>query len=149
MDYRAATTADLTAILRGLAVRMTDQYTAAGLNIEKVKDEFLMALREGRGHTLLENGKPVAMIAWREVDHVAQTAFAAHESFFSGATVRFCKKHIRHIQALCGNLPIHSYSWSDRPEVVKWFRVLGFKEIEHGKGFMVFELDPVMTVPNL
>jgi hypothetical protein len=91
---------------------------------------------------LLEDGRPVALIAWREVDHAAQTAFAAHESFFSRSTVRFCKKHIRRIQALCGNLPIHSYSWSDRPEVVKWFRVLGFKEGERGQGYIVFELDP-------
>ncbi len=142
MDYRTATTADLSEILRGLSLRMADQYAAAGLNIEEVKDEFLMALREGRGHTLLESGKPAAIIAWREIDHAAQTAFAAHESFFSRNTVRFCKKHVRRIQALCGNLPIHSYSWSDRPEVVKWFRILGFREGERGNGFVVFELDP-------
>jgi hypothetical protein len=142
MNYRTATTADLAAIFRDLALRMADQYATAGLNIDEVKDEFLMCLREGRGHTLLEDGKPVAIIAWREVEHAAQTAFAAHESFFSRSTVRFCEKHIRRIQALCGNLPIHSYSWSDRPEVVKWFRVLGFKEGERGQGYIVFELDP-------
>ncbi|RJG44433.1 hypothetical protein [Mesorhizobium sp. DCY119] len=142
MDYRTATTADLTAIFRDLANRMADQYATAGLNIDEVKDEFMMALREGRGHTLLEDGKPVAIIAWREINHAAQTAFAAHESFFSRSSVRFCKKHIRRIQALCGNLPIHSYSWSDRPEVAKWFRILGFNEVERGKGFVIFELDP-------
>ncbi|SFU22661.1 hypothetical protein [Mesorhizobium sp. YR577] len=142
MDYRTATTADLTAIFRDLANRMADQYATAGLNIDEVKDEFMMALREGRGDTLLEGGKPVAIIAWREINHAAQTAFAAHESFFSRSSVRFCKKHIRRIQALCGNLPIHSYNWSDRPEVAKWFRILGFKEVERGKGFVVFELDP-------
>ncbi|NGN41145.1 hypothetical protein G6N74_08715 [Mesorhizobium sp. CGMCC 1.15528] len=142
MDYRTATTADLTAIFRDLANRMADQYATAGLNIDEVKDEFMMALREGRGHTLIEDGKPVAIIAWREINHAAQTAFAAHESFFSRSSVRFCKKHIRRIQALCGNLPIHSYSWSHRPEVAKWFRILGFKEVERGKGFVIFELDP-------
>ena len=142
MNYRTATIADLSSIFKDLALRMADQYATAGLNIDEVKDEFLMCLREGRGHTLLEGGKPVAMIAWREVDHAAQTAFAAHDSFFSRSTVRFCKKHIRLIQALCGNLPVHSYSWSDRPEVVKWFRVLGFKERERGQGYIVFELDP-------
>jgi hypothetical protein len=82
MNYRTATTADLAAIFRDLALRMADQYATAGLNIDEVKDEFLMCLREGRGHTLLEDGRPVAMIAWREVDDAAQTAFAAHESFF-------------------------------------------------------------------
>lgn len=142
MDYRTATTADLAAIFRELSLRIADQYTSAGLNIEEAKDEFLMSLKEGRAHTLLNGGKPVAIIAWREVGDAAQTAFAAHKSFFSRPTVRFCKKHIRRIQALCGNLPIDSYSWSDRPEVAKWFRVLGFRERERGNGFTVFELDP-------
>lgn len=142
MDYRTATTADLTAVFQDLSRRMAEEYTTAGLNIDEVKDEFMMGLKEGRGHTLLENGQPVALIAWREVDHVAETAFAAHESFFSRSSVRFCKKHIRRIQAICGNTPIHSYSWSDRPEVIKWFNILGFKELERRNGFIVFELDP-------
>lgn len=89
-----------------------------------------MCLKEDRGHTLLQDERPAALVAWREVDHAPQTAFAAHESSFSRSTARFCKKHIRRIQALCGNLPIHSYSWSYRPEVVPHF---GFKERERGK----------------
>jgi hypothetical protein len=141
MEYRTATAADLATIFRDLSLRMTDQYSAAGLNIEDAKDEFLMSLREGRAHTLLDDGNPVAIIAWQEIGHAAQTAFAAHESFFSRSTVRFCKSHIRRIQALCGNLPIDSYSWSDRPEVAKWFRILGFRERERRSGFIVYELD--------
>lgn len=142
MDFRTATPADLAAIFRELSVRIADQYTVAGLNIEDAKDEFLMSLKEGRAHTLLSDGAPIAIIAWREVGHAAQTAFAAHESFFSRGTVRFCRKHIRHIQSLCGNLPIDSYSWSERPEVAKWFRVLGFREKEKGNGVTVYELAP-------
>jgi hypothetical protein len=142
MDYRTATALDLTAIFRDLSLRIADQYSAAGLNIEDAKDEFLMSLKEGRAHTLLQDGKPLAIVAWREVGDTAQTAFAAHESFFSRSTVRFCKQHIRRIQALCGNLPVDSYSWSSRPEVAKWFRVLGFRERERGNGFTVFQLDP-------
>ena len=142
MDYRTATSTDLSAIFRDLSVRIADQYSAAGLNIEEAKDEFLMSLKEGRAHTLLEDGKPSAIIAWREVGDVAQTAFAAHESFFSRSSVRFCKRHIRHVQALCGNLPVDSYSWSSRPEVAKWFRILGFREKEKGRDFVVYELAP-------
>lgn len=143
MDYRTATAPDLAAIFRDLSLRIADQYSAAGLNIEDAKDEFMMSLKEGRAHTLLRDGKPVAIIAWRETGEAAQTAFAAHETFFSGSTVRFCKQHIRRIQALCGNLPIDSFSWSDRPEVAKWFRILGFRERERNNGAVVFELDPL------
>lgn len=142
MDYRTATSLDLAAIFGDLSLRIADQYSTAGLNIEEAKDEFLMSLKEGRAHTLLDDGRPVAIIAWREVGHAAQTAFAAHDNFFTRSTVRFCKRHIRRIQALCGNLPIDSYSWSNQPEVAKWFRVLGFRERERGNGFTVFELDP-------
>jgi hypothetical protein len=142
MDYRTASALDLTTIFRDLSLRIADQYSAAGLNIEDAKDEFLMSLKEGRAHTLLQDGKPLAIVAWREIGDTAQTAFAAHESFFSRSTVRFCKQHIRRIQALCGNLPVDSYSWSSRPEVAKWFRVLGFRERERGNGFIIFQLDP-------
>ena len=142
MDYRTATALDLTTIFKELSLRIADQYSAAGLNIEDAKDEFLMSLKEGRAHSLLQDGKPVAIIAWREVGHAAQTAFAAHDDFFSRSTVRFCKQHIRRIQALCGNLPVDSYSWSSRPEVAKWFRILGFRERERGNGYTIFELDP-------
>lgn len=141
MDYRTATPADLAEIFRNLSLRMADQYTAAGLNIEDAKDEFLMSLKEGRAHTLLDDGNPVAIIAWREVGDAAQTAFAAHESFFSRGSVRFCKAHIRRIQELCGNLPIDSFSWSDRPEIAKWFKVLGFREKGKENGYTVYELD--------
>lgn len=142
MEYRTATIADLATIFRDLASRMAAEYATAGLNIDEVKDEFVMCLKEGRAHTLLEDGRPVALIAWREIDDAAQTAFAAHESFFSRSSVRFCKKHIRRIQALCGNLPILTYSWLDRPDVAKWFRILGFAEHQRGNGFVVYELDP-------
>jgi hypothetical protein len=142
MEYRTATPADLAAIFRNLSVRIADQYSVAGLNIEDAKDEFLMSLKEGRAHTLLKDGNPVAIIAWREIGDAAQTAFAAHESFFSPQTVRFCKRHIRRIQLLCGNLPIDSYSWSERPEVVKWFHVLGFRQKERENGLIVYELAP-------
>lgn len=142
MDYRTATSLDLAAIFGDLSLRIADQYSTSGLNIEEAKDVFLMSLKEGRAHTLLDDGRPVAIIAWREVGHAAQTAFAAHDNFFTRSTVRFCKRHIRRIQALCGNLPIDSYSWSNQPEVAKWFRVLGFRERERGNGFTVFELDP-------
>jgi len=40
--------------------------------------------------------------------------------------VRFCKRHIRHIQALAGNLPIHSRSWLQGPDVARWFGVIGY-----------------------
>lgn len=142
MEYRTATPADLSAIFGNLALRISDQYTASGLNIEDAKDEFLMSLKEGRAHTLLEAGAPVAIIAWREVGDTAETAFAAHESFFSRASVRFCKQHIRRIQALCGNVPIDSYTWSSRPEIAKWFKILGFRERERNNDVTIFELDP-------
>lgn len=142
MDYRTATALDLAAIFRDLSLRIADQYSAAGLNLEDAKDEFMMSLKEGRAHTLLQDGKPVAIVAWRETGDAAQTAFAAHESFFSRSTVRFCKRHIRRIQAVCGNLPIYSYSWSNRPEVAKWFRILGFQEKERKNGRTVYELGP-------
>lgn len=142
MESRTATAKDLALVFRGLAGRSRQEYEAAGFNIRKAKDAFLMNLKEGRGHTLLEDGKPVAIIAWEEDGGAVSTSFAAHESFFKASTVRFCKRHVRRIQELCGNLPVHSYSWSDRKDVAKWFRTLGFRQVDSGKNYILFELAP-------
>ena len=70
----------------------------------------------------------VAIIAWHENGDAADTLFAAQEDFFRASTVRFCKQHIRHIQALAGNLPIHSRSWLPGPDVARWFNIIGYVE---------------------
>lgn len=138
MDYRTATPRDLAQIFSHIADRMTEEYKAAGRSEQSVQDGLLMDLREGRAHTILDNGEAVAIIAWRETDDSALASFAADESFFSASSVRFCKRHIRRIQALCGNLPISFHSWSQRDDVSKWFRVIGFEKEEAGNGLSVF-----------
>lgn len=140
MDYRTATPSDLADVFSHIAARMTSEYKAAGKSEQSVQDALLMDLREGRAHTILDNGKPVAIIAWHETDGAASTSFAADESFFSASSVRFCKRHIKRIQALCGNLPISFHSWSQRDDVTKWFRIIGFEKKEAGSGLIVFVL---------
>lgn len=143
MQARSATTQDLTIVFQGLAERMSSEYLASGGSAPEARDALLMNLKEGRGHALVENDEPVAIIVWDENEECVRTSFAAREAFFSASTVRFCKRHIRHIQRLCGNLPVRSYSWSDRPDVQRWFEVIGFRKIEDGKGYKVFELPPL------
>ncbi|RVA76781.1 hypothetical protein EN916_12485, partial [Mesorhizobium sp. M7A.F.Ca.CA.001.11.2.1] len=72
----------------------------------------------------------------------ADTLFAAREDFFRATTVRFCKRHIRHIQALAGNLAIHSRSWLQGPDVARWFGVIGYVERGRENGATLFELPP-------
>jgi hypothetical protein len=102
----------------------------------------MMNLKEGRAHALAQDDRTVAIIAWHEHADAADTLFAAREDFFNAATVRFCKRHIRHVQALAGNLPIHSRSWLDRPDVAKWFRVIGYVDRGRENGATLFELPP-------
>ncbi len=82
------------------------------------------------------------IIAWHEHGEAADTLFAARDDFFSAGTVGFCKRHIRQIQALTGNLSVHSRSWIDSPEVVKWFRIIGYVEMGRENGARLFELPP-------
>jgi hypothetical protein len=89
---------------------------------------------------LLQDGKVVAIIAWHEVDGATDTLFAAKEEFFNRNTVRFCKQHIRQIQALAGDLPVHSRSWLDRSDIVKWFKIIGYEEKGTDNGARLFEL---------
>jgi hypothetical protein len=142
MRARAATIGDLEDVFRGLSKRMSDEYVAAGKDIRSAYDNLMMNLKEGRAHALLQDDRAVAIIAWHEHSDAADTLFAAQEDFFSAATVRFCRKHIRHIQALAGNLPVHSRSWLNRADASRWFRVIGYVERGRQNGFTLFELPP-------
>ena len=142
MRARAATIGDLEGVFRDLSTRMSDEYAAAGKDSKAAYDNLMMNLKEGRAHALVEGEKAVAIIAWHENSDAADTLFAAQEDFFRASTVRFCKRHIRHIQALAGNLPIHSRSWLQRADVAKWFRVIGYVESGQENGATVFELPP-------
>ncbi|RWO21099.1 hypothetical protein [Mesorhizobium sp.] len=142
MRARAATVGDLESVFRDLSKRISDEYVAAGKDSKIAYDNLMMNLKEGRAHALVQGEKTVALIAWHENSDAADTLFAAQEAFFSAATVRFCKRHIRHIQALAGNLPIHSRSWLQRPDVAKWFRIIGYVERGQKNGAYLFELPP-------
>ncbi|UVK36534.1 hypothetical protein LHFGNBLO_003457 [Mesorhizobium sp. AR10] len=145
MRARAATVGDLEEVFRGLSKRMSDEYAAAGKDSKIAYDNLMMNLKEGRAHALVQGEKTVALIAWHEHSDAADTLFAAREDFFSAATVRFCKRHIRQIQALAGNLPIHSRSWIERPDVARWFRIIGYFERGRENGANLFELPPDAT----
>jgi hypothetical protein len=142
MRARAATVGDLESVFRDLSKRISDEYVAAGKDSKIAYDNLMMNLKEGRAHALVQGEKTVALIAWHENSDAADTLFAAQEDFFSAATVRFCKRHIRHIQALAGNLPIHSRSWLHRADVAKWFRIIGYVERGEENGAQLFELPP-------
>ncbi|MBZ9985754.1 hypothetical protein LB572_01445 [Mesorhizobium sp. BH1-1-5] len=142
MRARAATVGDLEDVFRGLSKRMSDEYVAAGKDSKSAYDNLMMNLKEGRAHALVQDDRTVAIIAWHEHADAADTLFAAHEDFFNAATVRFCKRHIRHVQALAGNLPVHSRSWLDRPDVAKWFQVIGYVDLGRENGATLFELPP-------
>ena len=142
MRARAATVGDLEHVFRDLSERMSDEYVAAGKDSKSAYDNLMMNLKEGRAHALVEGDKTVAIIAWHENADAADTLFAAQEGFFSAATLRFCKRHIRHVQALAGNLPVHSRSWLERPDVTRWFHIIGYAQIGRENGATLFELPP-------
>ena len=142
MRARTATVGDLEVVFHDLSRRMSDEYAAAGKDVKLAYDNLMMNLKEGRAHALVERDRAVAIIAWHEHSDTAETLFAAQDEFFTAATVRFCKRHIRQIQQLAGNIPIQSRGWLDRPEVTRWFRIIGYVERGRKNGARVFELPP-------
>ncbi|CAN7420216.1 hypothetical protein [Aminobacter sp. LjRoot7] len=142
MRARTATVGDLEVVFHDLSKRMSDEYAAAGKDAKSAYDNLMMNLKEGRAHALVEGDRPVAIIAWHENSDAAETLFAAQDEFFAAPTVRFCKRHIRRIQQLAGNIPIRSRGWLDRPEVARWFRIIGYVERGRQHGALLFELPP-------
>ena len=65
-----------------------------------------------------------------------------------GTRIWLATRHIRHIQALAGNLPIHSRSWLQRADVSRWFRVIGYVERGQENGATVFELPPARAAAS-
>lgn len=142
MRARTADIGDLEVVFSDLAKRMSNEYVAAGKDTKAAYDNLMMNLREGRAHALLDGDDVVAVFAWNEDRYIANSLFAAREDFFTASSVRFCKRHIRQIQALTGNLPIHSRSWLDRAEVVRWFKLIGYQERGTKNGARLFVLPP-------
>lgn len=142
MRARSATVGDLEAVFNNLSERMSDEYVAAGKDNKAIYDNLMMDLKEGRAHALVENDVTVAIIAWHEHGGAADTLFSARDDFFSAKTVRFCKRHIRQVQALTGNMAIRSRSWLDRTETARWFRIIGYVERGRENGAQLFELPP-------
>ena len=142
MRARTATVGDLEDVFRSLSKRVSGEYAAAGKDSKSAYDNLMMNLKEGRAHALVQGDRTVAIIAWHEQADAADTLFAAREDFFIAATVRFCKRHIRHVQALAGNLPIHSLSWLEGPDVARWFRAIGYIDRGRKNGATLFELPP-------
>lgn len=129
-------------VFRSLSNKLSEEYLAAGLGDQAVQDGLTMDLKEGRAHSLVAGDDAVAIIAWHENDNVANTVFAAKDDFFSASTVRFCKQHIRRIQALTGNLPFQHEIWLARSDATRWFRIIGFVEKDRQPGHTLFELPP-------
>lgn len=140
MRARTATTGDLEAVFSDLSQRLADDYASSDVDRQTVRDALVMNLREGRAHALVDDEKVSAIIAWHEDDGAIHTLFAVQEDFFSASTVRFCRKHIRRIEALEGNLPVQHRSWLARPDVAKWFRIIGFVDKGNGLQATLFEL---------
>ena len=146
MRARTATVGDLEVVFHDLSTRMSEEYAAAGKDAKSAHDNLMMNLKEGRAHALVEGDRTVAIIAWHEHSDAAETLFAAQDEFFTAATVRFCKRHIRRIQQLAGNVPIQSRGWQDRPDVARWFGIIGYVERDRQDGFTLYELPPAPPV---
>ncbi|MBB6468752.1 hypothetical protein HNQ96_004639 [Aminobacter lissarensis] len=142
MRARTATHGDVEKVFNNLANRMLKEYAAAGMDAKSVYDNLVMNLKEGRAHALVEGDRTMAIIAWHEDSDAAETLFAAQDDFFTAATLRFCKRHIRQIQQLAGNIPIRSRDWLGRPDVARWFRIIGYVERERRDDWTLFELPP-------
>jgi hypothetical protein len=144
MRARTATIGDLEAVFGHLSQRLGQDYASSGVGAEAVRDALVMNLKEGRAHALLDGDLPLAIIAWHERDGRIHTLFAAQETFFRSSSVRFCKQHIKRIQALGGNLPVQHKSWIPGPQVVRWFGLIGFAPQQGGTQTTVFELAPAV-----
>lgn len=145
MDYRAATKGDLAKVFRSNADRMTAEYERADYNAREVKDLFTNAIVHTRCHALTDQGQPLALVMWDQHNGAIYTAFAAKEEFFSPRYVRFCGKHVRHIQAQNGNLPLGATSFSDHERAPRWFKAIGFREGVPTHGALVYWLMPPLS----
>lgn len=59
-------------------------------------------------------------------DGGVHTLFAVQVSFFPVSTVRFCRRHIRRIPEIEGNVQVWHRSWLVPLAAARWFRIIGF-----------------------
>lgn len=143
MESRNTTSSDLAKVFRNNAPRINSEYERAGVKSRQVKSNFLAAAVDGRCHTLLQDGVPMAAIMWDPVEELIITSFAAKEEFFTSETVRFCRKHIHELQRENGGVPVHAYSYSTHSRVARWFEALGFEPVNSDENSTLYQLAAV------
>lgn len=140
--WRRIVEADVAKVFVDLAVRFADEYETAFRSMERkpdlprdtcirmAKSEFRRLARLGKGETILLEARPVALLVWDRAspDGLMQTSFAAQEAFFDDIPVRSFRQYIHDLQRdRLRERVVQSSNWTDRPDVPKWFKLLGFK----------------------
>ncbi|MDO5895984.1 hypothetical protein [Agrobacterium sp. Azo12] len=142
MEYKIATASDLAKVFRRNDERMTTEYVAAGFNPRKIKELFNASIKVGQAHTLTEKGEPLAVIAWQLNSQGIATTFAGRPEFFNPSFVRFCRRHIRHIQIDNKNIPVVACSYGTHEQLQRWFELLGFTKQRKFGAATVYYLQP-------
>ena len=140
MWLRSATYADVDAVCDNLSQISADEMAKAGVQHRwHVKKRAKICKDQGFLHVGLKGDTPICIFGSIPYDtNVMRTWFIGSDEYFdkSPVTIRDSAKHIAKIAKAFPHFTFESFSLSDNPAVLKWFRALGFRFAESLPGGM-------------
>lgn len=142
MEYRPTTMTDFRHVIANLSVQFLDELQRGNFTVDQVRQTMKSFIKQGNALTLTHNGAILAILGYIVVEGVIHTAFPSTPAFFQRDTSRFGKKLMRLVQAKEGNLPIISHSYTNDLKVARWYKIIGYRNIETTNTRNVYVLDP-------
>lgn len=146
---RAATKADIKAVMKSLSDISASEIQAAGYSIEQSTDYMHQWAAGGDPIVVLDRATPIAILIFQQsgTPDMRGTAFMATEGFFGGRTqpTRFLRKYLdRKMEKLPG-VSLLSITYSPHPTVDRWYRLMGYGEPKVQGASKVFTRTPTAS----
>lgn len=143
ISHRTANRADILAILSNPSEVTTAELRANGFDPSAAIGYIQGALERGEAWTFLEDDVPVCILGLAKVgEDRFNTWFICTQRFFDlgTATLFPARRTMNEIRRRYPAADIHSYTWSPKSSVQRWFEILGFRYIEAEDGYKAFKL---------
>ena len=131
---RAATKADIKAVMKSLSEISVSELHAAGYSVEQLTYYMHQWAREGDPVVVLDRATPIAILIFQptESPDTRGTAFMATEGFFGGQTqpTRFLRKYLDRKMEKQPGVSLVSITYSQHLTVDRWYRLMGYGEPE-------------------
>lgn len=143
IEHRIAEVADIAAIFAAPWAVTADELTRFGATPDEIKSALCGAIRPLHIEAWELDGK----LGWLTGHSLQPLDLKVYMLFLGGAigdsmgasVVRAGRRVVAYVRSLYPGMPLVCKTYSAHPECARWYRLLGFHEVESTRDYVVFE----------